>query len=94
MSTEDEEKRMNDIRDAMEAHLQDAAGLALQLPPDDHLFWLADAIAAWEVKADEGISGDMITAMVEQLYRQEELAGTVLKKVAHDDPASPRDTKS
>jgi hypothetical protein len=68
MSTKQQREPLKNLRIAIAQHMEDAASLSQQLPEWEHNFYLTNAVAAWELVANEPLTGEKVTRMVETLF--------------------------
>lgn len=68
MSTDQEREPLKNLRIAIAQHMEDAASLSQQLPEWEHDFYLINCVAAWELVANEPLTGEKVTRMVETLF--------------------------
>lgn len=66
--TELDRDRLRNLRIAVAQHLEDAASLSQQPPEWEHDFYLTNCIAAWELVANQPLTGEKLTHMVEALF--------------------------
>ena len=68
MSTEEDRDRLKNLRQAIGTAMEESACLFLQLPEEEHPYYLANAVAAWNLVSTEPLSPEDLQKMIEALF--------------------------
>jgi hypothetical protein len=65
---ESDREKLKNLRQSIGQHMEDAATLFMQLPEQEHDFYLLNAVAAWELVSSQPLTPEELQAMIETLF--------------------------
>jgi hypothetical protein len=71
ITEESERERLKNLRRSIEQHMEDAASFFMQLPREEHDYYIVNCIGAWQLGSPEPMTSDQLQNMVVRLFEED-----------------------